>query len=60
MRDILVLPDKRLRAVSKPVATIDADVRKLIEEFSKSHPHLGPIREEVLELPKAAGVLGAR
>jgi len=33
LRDILILPDKRLRAVSKPVAAIDADVRKLIEDM---------------------------
>jgi hypothetical protein len=29
------------------------NVRKLIEEFSKSNPHLGPIREEVLDVSKA-------
>ena len=33
VRDILILPDKRLRAVSKPVARIDAATRKLVEEM---------------------------
>ena len=33
VRDILILPDKRLRAVSKPVAKIDAATRKLVEEM---------------------------
>ena len=32
-RDILILPDKRLRLVSKPVAKIDAATRKLVEEM---------------------------
>ena len=32
-RDILILPDKRLRLVSKPVAKIDAAVRTLVEEM---------------------------
>jgi peptide deformylase len=33
VRDILILPDKRLRLVSKPVAKIDAATRKLVEEM---------------------------
>jgi peptide deformylase len=33
VRDILILPDKRLRAVSKPVAKIDAATRKLVKEM---------------------------
>jgi peptide deformylase len=32
-RDIIVLPDKRLRLVSKPVAKIDAAIGKLVEEM---------------------------
>jgi peptide deformylase len=32
-RDILILPDKRLRQVSKPVVKIDAAIRKLVEEM---------------------------
>ena len=32
-REILILPDKRLRAVSKPVAKIDAATRKLVDEM---------------------------
>jgi peptide deformylase len=33
VRDILILPDKRLRTVSKPVAKIDAATRKLVEDM---------------------------
>jgi peptide deformylase len=32
-RDILILPDKRLRQVSDPVKKIDASLRKLIEDM---------------------------
>jgi peptide deformylase len=32
-RDILILPDKRLRQVSGPVKKIDAGVRKLVEDM---------------------------
>jgi peptide deformylase len=32
-RDIIVLPDKRLRLVSKPVAKIDATIGKLVDEM---------------------------
>src|SRR5581483_1343272 len=33
VRDILILPDKRLRQVSKPVAKIDAATRQLVEDM---------------------------
>jgi peptide deformylase len=33
LRDILILPDKRLRQVSKPVAKIDASIKKLVEDM---------------------------
>jgi hypothetical protein len=33
LRDILILPDKRLRQVSDPVKKIDAGVRKLVEDM---------------------------
>ena len=33
VRDILILPDKRLRLVSKPVAKIDAATRALVEDM---------------------------
>jgi peptide deformylase len=33
MRDILILPDKRLRQVAKPVGKVDAATRKLVEEM---------------------------
>src|SRR5581483_2904971 len=32
-RDIITLPDKRLRLVSEPVKAIDADTRKLVEDM---------------------------
>ena len=33
VRDILILPDKRLRLVSKPVAKIDSSVKKLVADM---------------------------
>src|SRR5262245_14244998 len=33
LRDILILPDKRLRQTSDPVKKIDAGIRKLIEDM---------------------------
>ena len=33
LRDILILPDKRLRLVSKPVAKIDAATKQLVEDM---------------------------
>ena len=33
LRDILILPDPRLRQVSDPVKTIDAETRRLIEDM---------------------------
>jgi peptide deformylase len=33
LRDILILPDKRLRLVSKPVGKVDSTVRKLVEDM---------------------------
>ncbi len=33
LRDILTLPDPRLRLVSKPVATIDAGIQRLVDDM---------------------------
>ena len=33
LRDILILPDKRLRLVSEPVKKITADVRRLVDDM---------------------------
>ena len=33
LRDIIILPDKRLRQVSKPVAEIDANIRGLVGDM---------------------------
>jgi peptide deformylase len=32
-RDIIILPDRRLRLVSKPVSRVDGDIRKLVEDM---------------------------
>src|SRR5882757_1103958 len=33
VRDILILPDKRLRQVSEPVKKVDAGIRKLVDDM---------------------------
>ena len=33
LRDIITLPDKRLRLVSEPVATVDGELRRLIDDM---------------------------
>jgi peptide deformylase len=33
LRDIIILPDKRLRQVSEPVKTVNADVRALVDDM---------------------------
>jgi peptide deformylase len=33
LRELVILPDKRLRLVSKPVEKVDASVRKLVEDM---------------------------
>src|SRR3954463_14657907 len=33
LRDIIILPDKRLRQVSEPVKSITADVRALVDDM---------------------------
>ena len=33
LRDIIVIPDKRLRLVSKPVEKVDSSVRKLVDDM---------------------------
>jgi peptide deformylase len=33
LRDIIIIPDKRLRLVSKPVETVDAQIRALAEDM---------------------------
>ena len=36
VRDIIILPDKRLRLVSKPVAKVDAATRRLVDDMFAS------------------------
>jgi len=33
LRDIIILPDKRLRLVSEPVKTVDAELRALVDDM---------------------------
>ncbi len=33
LRDIIIIPDKRLRQVSEPVKTVDAEVRVLVDDM---------------------------
>jgi peptide deformylase len=33
LRDIIIIPDKRLRQVSEPVKTVDAEVRALVDDM---------------------------
>ena len=39
LRDILILPDKRLRQVSKPVANMDEDIRALVADMFETMYH---------------------
>jgi peptide deformylase len=63
LRDILILPDKRLRSVSKPVAGIDAGIRTLVDDMFETMykaPGIGlaaiqvavPVRVVVMDLSK--------
>jgi len=63
LRDIIILPDKRLRLVSKPVARIDDGIRRLVEDMFEtmySAPGIGlaaiqvgvPARVVVMDLSK--------
>lgn len=36
LREILILPDKRLRLVSEPVGKVNAEIRKLVEDMFES------------------------
>jgi len=59
LREILILPDKRLRLVSKPVAKIDSATRKLIEDMFETMydaPGIGLAAIQVGE-PKRIGTL---
>lgn len=63
VREILILPDKRLRQVSKPVAKIDSATRKLVEDMFETMyeaPGIGlaaiqigePVRVVTMDLAK--------
>ena len=66
LRDIIVLPDKRLRLKSKPVGGIDGNTRKLVEDMFETMykaPGIGlaaiqvgvPLRLVVMDLSKKEG-----
>ena len=38
LRDIIIIPDKRLRQVSEPVKTVDAEVRTLGDQAHQPMP----------------------
>jgi peptide deformylase len=66
LRDILIIPDKRLRLVSEPVKKIDAEVKKLVEDMFETMyeaPGIGlaaiqvavPVRLVTMDLAKKEG-----
>jgi peptide deformylase len=66
LRDIIILPDKRLRSVSKPVAGIDDEIRTLVADMLETMykaPGIGlaaiqvavPARVVVMDLSKREG-----
>jgi len=63
LRDIIILPDRRLRSVSGPVARIDSDIRTLVDDMFETMydaPGVGlaaiqvavPLRVVVMDLSK--------
>jgi peptide deformylase len=63
LRDIIILPDRRLRSVSKPVAGIDKEIRALVDDMFETMykaPGIGlaaiqvavPARVVVMDLSK--------
>lgn len=63
LRDIIILPDKRLRSVSKPVVRIDDEIRRLVDDMFETMykaPGIGlaaiqiavPLRVVVMDLLK--------
>jgi peptide deformylase len=63
LRDIIILPDKRLRSVSKPVGKIDDDIRTLVADMFETMydaPGIGlaaiqvgaPVRVVTMDLSK--------
>ena len=50
LREIIILPDKRLRLVSEPVKTVDAELRALIDDMFETMyeaPGVGPAAIQV-------------
>ena len=62
LRDILILPDKRLRQVSEPVKKIDAGIRKLIEDMFETMYDAPGIGLAAIQIgtPKRVVTVGSR
>ena len=50
LRDILILPDKRLRLVSEPVKKIDGDVRALVDDMFETMYEAPGIRLAAIQI----------
>ena len=57
VRDILILPDKRLRLASKPVAKVDAAVKKLIEDMFATMYHAPGIGLAAIQIGEARRIV---
>jgi peptide deformylase len=57
LRDIIILPDKRLRLVSKPVETIDDDIRALVADMFDTMYHAPGIGLAAIQLGIPARVV---
>ncbi len=57
VRDILILPDKRLRLVSKPVARVDAAAKKLIEDMLATMYHAPGIGLAAIQIGEAQRII---
>ena len=53
LREIIILPDKQLRLVSKPIEKVTADIRKLADDMLETMydaPGIGLVRDGALKL----------
>ena len=57
LRDIIILPDKRLRLVSKPVETIDDEIRTLVADMFDTMYHAPGIGLAAIQVGVAARVV---
>ncbi len=57
LRDIIKLPDKRLRMISKPVKAVDAEVRALVEDMFETMYHAPGIGLAAIQVGVPARVI---